>query len=270
MDLHVHGLPAPPLHRLPRLGNWQSTCNESNRTDRAIFHCSTSPVPETDASHEHPLLLLSKIDPLPQRQTIQRISRGLDRRYAAVRLQAFDWVLRVAPGRKQQEEGLGSIRDEIRKILALAEKGELPNGAIDDQEKQRQQERRREGPGLADTENDKLLRAAIAAEDVCGWRPDCSEAQKSSRQRKRRQTRLSSPTDTDVTPRSIRLHILRTATSDSYTSSRTSAMQNDKCTQDRVAGAIATSQPSWGHHVACLCSHPATTVGGQQARPCVH
>ena len=47
-------------------------------------------------------------------------------------------ILRVAPGRKQQEEGVGSIRDEIRKRLALAEKGDLEQllkGAIEDQEK---------------------------------------------------------------------------------------------------------------------------------------
>ena len=76
-------------------------------------------------------------------------------------------ILRVAPGRKQQEEGVGSIRDEIRKRLALAEKGDLEQllkGAIEDQEKQKQIERRSEGPGETDKENDRLLRAAQAAD----------------------------------------------------------------------------------------------------------
>ena len=43
----------------------------------------------------------------------------------------------VAPGQKQQEEGLGSLKGDIRKILALAEKGDseqLLHGTIDDQE----------------------------------------------------------------------------------------------------------------------------------------
>ena len=105
------------------------------------------------------------MDALPQLQTIQWIPRGLDSRYATVRLQAFDramqaakantaapiqrlWskmalitphlILRVALGRKEQEEGVGSVRDEIRKRLALAEKGDLEQllkGAIEDQEK---------------------------------------------------------------------------------------------------------------------------------------
>ena len=47
-------------------------------------------------------------------------------------------LLRVAPGHKQQEQGLGSIRGEIRKSLALTETQNLEqllNGAIEDQEK---------------------------------------------------------------------------------------------------------------------------------------
>ena len=52
--------------------------------------------PETAASHEHLLLILSKIDPLPQLQTIQWIPRGLDRRYAAIRLQALDRAMQAA------------------------------------------------------------------------------------------------------------------------------------------------------------------------------
>ena len=47
-------------------------------------------------------------------------------------------ILRVAPGRKQRGEGMGTVRDEIRKRLALVEKGDLeqlPKGAIEDQEK---------------------------------------------------------------------------------------------------------------------------------------
>ena len=62
---------------------------------------------------------------------------------------------------------MGSVRDEIRKRLALAEKGDLEQllkGAIEDQEKQKQLERRSEGPGETDKENDRLPRAAQAAE----------------------------------------------------------------------------------------------------------
>ena len=86
--------------------------------------------PEKDMSHERLLFLLSKVDALPQMLTIQWIPRGLDRRHAAVRLQALDramqaaktntaaptqklWskmalliphlLLRVAPGHKEQE-----------------------------------------------------------------------------------------------------------------------------------------------------------------------
>ena len=43
------------------------------------------------------------------------------RLWSEVAILFLHWILRVAPGRKQQEEGLGSIRDDIRKILALAE-----------------------------------------------------------------------------------------------------------------------------------------------------
>ena len=54
------------------------------------------PEPEKDKSHERLLFLLSKIDALPQIQTIQWIPRGLDRRYAAVRLQALDRAIQAA------------------------------------------------------------------------------------------------------------------------------------------------------------------------------
>ena len=76
-------------------------------------------------------------------------------------------ILRVTPGHRQKEEEGGSIRDEIRKRLALAEKGDLEQllrGLIEDQEKQKQKERRSEGPGEADGEKDRLLRAAQAAD----------------------------------------------------------------------------------------------------------
>ena len=57
-------------------------------------------------------------------------------------------ILRMAPGRKQQEEGVGSIRDEFRKRLALAETGDLEQLlTIEDQEKQKQIERRSQGSG---------------------------------------------------------------------------------------------------------------------------
>ena len=76
-------------------------------------------------------------------------------------------ILRVAPGHTQQEQERGSIRDEIRKRLALAEKGDLEQlltGLIEDQEKQKEQERRSEGPGEIDKESDRLLKAAQAAD----------------------------------------------------------------------------------------------------------
>ena len=63
----------------------------------------------------------------------------------------------VASGHRQQQEERGSIRDEIRKRLALAEKGDLEQllrGLIEDQEKQKQQERRSEGLGETDAESD--------------------------------------------------------------------------------------------------------------------
>ena len=126
---------------------------------------SRPPEPQTSTSHENLLHLFSKIDALPGLQTVLWIPRELDRRYATIRLQALNramqaakantaaptrklWsqmalispllILRVAPGHKQQEEERGSIRDEIRKRLALAEKGDLEQllrGLIEDQEK---------------------------------------------------------------------------------------------------------------------------------------
>ena len=57
-------------------------------------------------------------------------------------------ILRVAPGHKQQQEERGSIRDEIRNRLALAEKGDLEQllrGLIADQEKTERKEKRRPG-----------------------------------------------------------------------------------------------------------------------------
>ena len=62
---------------------------------------------------------------------------------------------------------MGSIRDQIRKRLALAERGDLEQilkRAIEDQEKHKQLERRSEGLGEMDKESDRLLRAAQAAE----------------------------------------------------------------------------------------------------------
>ena len=63
----------------------------------------------------------------------------------------------MAPGHKQQEEVLDSIREEIMKTQVLAEKGDLEqllNAAFDDQEKQEQQERGSEGPCATDTEDE--------------------------------------------------------------------------------------------------------------------
>ena len=41
MDLHVHDLPATPLHRLPCQGDWQNTDSESDWTDCDATHKST-------------------------------------------------------------------------------------------------------------------------------------------------------------------------------------------------------------------------------------
>ena len=41
MDLHVHDLPATPLHGLPCQGDWQSTSYESDWTDRDVTQSST-------------------------------------------------------------------------------------------------------------------------------------------------------------------------------------------------------------------------------------
>ena len=172
---------------------------------------------EKDKSHERLLFLLSKIDALPQIQTIQWIPRGLDRRYAAVRLQALDkaiqaakantaastkklWsevalliphlILRMKPGHKEQGDGLGSIRDEIRKRFVLAEKGYLEQllmGVIDDQEKKNSERKRkkvrvpRTKKMTASEERQRQL-----TEGNCGQRPDCSEAPSSSHRQKRR------------------------------------------------------------------------------------
>ena len=58
-------------------------------------------------------------------------------------------ILRVAPGRRQQEEGGWAVSEKkIGKRLAQTEKGDLEQllrGAIEDQEEQKQQERRSKG-----------------------------------------------------------------------------------------------------------------------------
>ena len=123
-------------------------------------------------------------------------------------------ILRVVPGRKQQGEGMGSVRDEIRNRLALAEKGyleQLLEGTIEDQEKQKLLERRSEGPDETDTESGRLLRGRRRqqTEDNCVQRPDSSEAPNSSHQRKRRLMRLSSSTKRVVKPGDGRMVCLR-------------------------------------------------------------
>ena len=37
LDLHVRDLPTTPLHGLPRQGDWQSTSDESDWTDRDVI-----------------------------------------------------------------------------------------------------------------------------------------------------------------------------------------------------------------------------------------
>ena len=184
--------------------------------------------PEKDMSHERLLFLLSKIDAHPQQQTIQWIPRVLDRRYAAVRLQALDramqaaktntadptqklWskmalfiphlILRVTPGHKEQEDGLGSIRDEIRKRLALAEKGyleQLLKGAIDDQEKRKTAREKEPRSGYHGQ------RKWHQTEGRWGQRPDCSEAPSFFRRQKPRQMRSSSYTKRAMSHRGAR------------------------------------------------------------------
>ena len=177
--------------------------------------------------------------------------------------------------KKQQEEGLGSLKGDTRKMLALAETGDpeqLLHGDTDDQEKQEKQEARgREGPGVTDTEDDKLLFAAKAANRGQLW----------TAARLSRGSKLLSPTEAAAdaidqlcqtsdtaqngqTSRSALLRIPRGATSDSNTASRTSVKKNVKCTRDRAESATATSQPSWCDRVACFCLHRNTTVGGHK------
>ena len=76
-------------------------------------------------------------------------------------------ILRVAPGCKQKEERVGSIKDELGCGFLWRKKGDLEQllkGAIEDQEKQVQLERGDEGPDETDKEIDRLLRASKAAE----------------------------------------------------------------------------------------------------------
>ena len=142
-----------------------------------------------------------------------------------------------------QAPRLGNIRDEIKKRLALAEKGnleQLMNDAINDQEKQTQQEKESKGPGAMDTENenDRFLRAAGPA--------DRGQLRTSPRLLTR--LKLLPPTETTADAieqlyqtsdaaqkRTKILHLSRSrnsrkATSDRNTSSRTSETQEDKLT----------------------------------------
>ena len=140
-----------------------------------------SPEPQTSTSHEHLLDLLSKMDALPQLRTIQWIPRGLDRRYAAVPPQALDRAMQAgkantaAPNQSygakcphhSPPDSPSGTWPQTARGRGLAEKGDLEQllkGAIEDQEKQKQSERRSEGPGETDKENDRLLRAAQAVD----------------------------------------------------------------------------------------------------------
>ena len=68
-------------------------------------------------------------------------------------------ILRVAPGRRQREEGMGNV-SEIRKRLVLAEKGDGTTLA-----RSYRGSRKNEGPG--ETDNDRLFRRQLI-EDNCG------------------------------------------------------------------------------------------------------
>ena len=124
---------------------------------------------------------------------------------------------------------------------------------------------------MTDTEDDKLLKAAEAANRGQLW----------TAARLFRGSKLLSPTeptadaieqlyqtsDTAQNGQTSRSKIPRNprrATSDSKTSSHTFAKQNDERTLDRAASATATSQPSWSRTVACLCLHNSKTMGGQK------
>ena len=76
-------------------------------------------------------------------------------------------ILRVKPGHKDARSGLDSIRDEFRKRLALAEKGYLEQLLREPstiQEKEKQREKKKEGPGTTDKEDDSFRRATEAAD----------------------------------------------------------------------------------------------------------
>ena len=64
-------------------------------TNKSLMDLQVHDLPATPR-HEHFLRLLSNMDALPLLQTIQWIPRGLDRRYAAVRLQALDRAMQAA------------------------------------------------------------------------------------------------------------------------------------------------------------------------------
>ena len=105
---------------------------------------------------------------------------------------------------------MGSIRDEIGKRLGLTEKRDpqqLLKGAIEDQEKQKQIERRSEGPGETDKENNRLLWAAQAADR--GQLRTAARILRGSRQRKRRLMRLNNSTKRAVKPKNGRMMRLR-------------------------------------------------------------
>ena len=194
-DLHVHGMPATPLHCLSRQGDWQSTCDEiwldtsCHLHFQPLFHLCTRGTPATSTVFSFSQRLTRSLNCRrssgPKGSGSQMCGsvrqRALDRAMQAARANTAPtqrlwskvadvlphWILRVARGHKQQEEGLGSIRDEIRKRLAQVEEGDLEqllHGAIDDQERHTHVVTWKESPGVTDAEDDKPPRAASRAD----------------------------------------------------------------------------------------------------------
>ena len=161
-------------------------------------------------------------------------------------------ILRVAPGHKQQEEERGSIRDEIRKRLALAEKGDLEQllrGLMEVQEKQKQQEKRSEGPGSTDAESDRLLRAAQAVD----------RGQLRTAARLLRGSKLLPPTE--ATADAIELLYQTSNDAQKRTAGAFEVPTHSLKSDVRQQHATATFQLFWYHRAACRYSRNGYNYG---------
>ena len=187
-DIYVQSMPTPPVHGLPCQGNWQSACRESG-TSRGRDRAWEGHEPRTVA----PPALKDRRPPADTDDPMD--TRGLDRRYAAVRLQALDRAMQAArtnqhsssnpealeqdgtshsaldlesnarPQRTRRRTGQHQRRNQkAARISGKRISGTATEGAIDDQEKEKQREQKIEGPGTTDKENDSFRRAAEAAD----------------------------------------------------------------------------------------------------------